>query len=256
MKKTVLLIYGIAAYVMFWAVALYAIGFIGNFGVSRTLDGLPDVPFITAALINLGLLSAFALQHSGMARQGFKKWLTRWIPAAAERSTYVLISNLAMIALFLLWEPMGVVFWSFDSGFAQASVITLYMFGWALIVVSTLQINHLHLFGVQQVWAAFRGHEIPASEFVTPALYRWVRHPLYVGWLIVFWAAPTMTVSHLFFALLLTVYILVAIRLEERDLEAEFGYKYRSYQRSVPMIIPHFQKQPKQYRDHGKEVQP
>ncbi len=253
MKKTLILIYGIMAYLMFWAVALYAIGFIGNFGIERTLDGLPRVSLVSALVTNLGLLSFFALQHSGMARNGFKKWITQWVPAAVERSTYVMVSSLAMVVLYLFWEPMGGVLWSFDQGLSQALMIGVYMFGWAMIVVSTLQINHLHLFGLQQVWYAYKEQEVPSSEFVTPGMYKWVRHPLYVGWLIVLWAAPTMSVAHLLFAVGLTVYILVAIRFEERDLEHEFGHKYRMYQRSVPMIVPQISKQSNHLLDHNSE---
>ena len=240
MKKTVILIYGITAYVMFLGVAIYAIGFIGNFAISNTLDAIPSTPFWQALLINLGVLLLFAIQHSGMARQSFKQWITRHIPKAAERSTYVLMSNLAMVLIFALWEPMGGVIWSADNAVAKALILSLYMFGWALVFVSTFLINHFHLFGLQQVWFHFIGTTASKSRFTTPSLYRMVRHPLYVGWIMVIWAATTMTVAHLVFAIITTVYILVAIQFEEKDLQQEFGEEYTRYQKNVPMIIPSF----------------
>ena len=238
MKKTVILIYGVASYVMFLGVALYAMAFIGNFGISKTLDAIPSTSFWEALLINLIALALFSIQHSGMARRGFKQWLTRYIPESAERSTYVLMSNLAMIVIFLLWEPMGGVIWAADSAVSKALIMSLYMFGWALVLVSTFLINHFHLFGLQQVWYQFRGKQVPAANFTTPSLYRMVRHPLYVGWIMVAWAATTMTVAHLVFAIMTTAYILVAIQFEEKDLKDEFGEDYARYQKEVPMIIP------------------
>lgn len=238
MKKTMILIYGVASYLLFLAVFLYAVGFIGNFAVPTTLDGLPAQPFWQALLVNLGLLSVFALQHSGMARKGFKRWIQKYIPESAERSTYVLLSNGVMILLFAFWQPMGGVIWHADAGLAQTALITLYMFGWSLVLVSTFLINHFHLFGLQQVWYQFKGKTIPPGDFRTPSLYRFVRHPLYVGWIVVMWAAPTMTVAHLVFALMSTAYIMVAIQFEEQDLREEFGEQYENYQQQVPMIIP------------------
>ncbi len=238
MKRTLILAYGIACYAMFLGVFIYAIGFIGNFGVTRTLDGIPTLPFWQALTINLGVLSVFAIQHSGMARQGFKRWISRWIPASTERSTYVLLSNLAMILIFALWQPMGGVVWSIADPGLKVAMMTVYLFGWALVLVSTFLINHFHLFGLQQVWCQFCKTRLPEAEFRMPSLYRIVRHPLYVGWLIVFWAASTMTAAHLLFALVTTAYILIAIQWEERDLSDELGETYAEYKKAVPMIIP------------------
>ncbi len=242
MKKISIFIYGLTCYLMFLAVFIYAVGFIGNIRVSNSIDALPGVPFIQALLINLGLLTVFAVQHSGMARKGFKNWITKYIPSSAERSTYVLLSNVAMIIMFYFWEPMGGVVWSADGGFAKSAILTVYMFGWALVLVSTLLINHFHLFGLQQVWAQLVGKTYQDAHFVTPSLYKYVRHPLYVGWIVVVWAAPVMTVAHFVFAMMCTAYIVVAIQFEEKDLEDEFGDTYRAYKDQVPMLIPSVKK--------------
>jgi protein-S-isoprenylcysteine O-methyltransferase Ste14 len=238
MKKLAIFIYGILSYVMFLGVFVYAIGFIGNIKITNSIDSLPGIPFTQALMINLGLLSLFALQHSGMARKGFKYWITKYIPKSAERSTYVLLSNVVMIVMFYYWQPMGGTIWSVDSDFGKTSLMTVYMFGWALVLISTFLINHFYLFGLQQVWAELKSKTIPDANFVTPSLYKAVRHPLYVGWLVVFWAAPIMTVAHFVFALMSSVYILVAIQFEEKDLVDEFGDTYKKYQEQVPMIIP------------------
>ena len=238
MKKLSILIYGILAYVGFLGVLVYAIGFIGNFAVSNSLDAMTSITFSQALMINLGLLAAFSLQHSGMARKGFKAWITQFIPKSAERSTYVLLSNFAMILLFVFWQPMGGVIWSVESSLTKTVMITLYMFGWSLVVISTFLIEHFELFGLKQVWYQFKGQSLPKAKFVSPALYRYVRHPMYVGWIVVFWAATTMTVAHLIFALLCTAYIVIAIRFEEKDLNDELGEAYSNYQREVPMLIP------------------
>lgn len=238
MKRWLFLAYGVATYTIFLGVFLYAIGFIGNFGTPTSLDANPSRPFPEALVINLGLLSLFALQHSGMARRGFKKVWTKIVPEALERSTYVLFTNVCLIALFALWQPMGGTVWSVESEAATTALITLYVFGWALVLVSTFVIDHFDLFGLKQTWAFFRGKTHEPPKFRQPALYRIVRHPLYVGWLIVFWAAPVMTIAHLVFALVTTAYILVAIQLEERDLIHFHGESYREYRRRVPMLVP------------------
>ena len=238
MKKLTIFIYGILSYVMFLGVCVWGIGFIGNIKVSNSLDALPNIPFSQALMINLGLLALFAIQHSVMARPAFKKWFTKYIPNAAERPTYVFLSNVAMVAIFWFWEPMGGVIWSTESEFIKNSVLTFYMFGWALVVIATFLIDHFHFFGLKQIWCELKRQKLPPAKFVMPSLYKRVRHPLYVGWLIVFWATPIMTVSHLVFALMCTAYILVAVQFEEKDLEAEFGEKYRQYKEAVPMIIP------------------
>lgn len=238
MKKSLVLCYGVIAYLMFHAVIAYTIGFIGNFGITNTLDALPNRPLMEALFINLGLLTLFAVQHSGMARKGFKNWIKKYIPAAAERSTYVIMSNLTLLALMVFWEPIGGVLWHVESQLGVTLLITLYMFGWALVFVSSFLINHFHLFGLQQVWYHFRGKTMPTSQFTTPSLYRFVRHPLYVGFIILMWSATTMTVAHLLFAVGATLYILVGIQFEEKDLKDDLGEAYAKYQQQVPMIIP------------------
>lgn len=238
MKRWLYLGYGVSTYLVFLGVFLYAIGFIGNFGTPTSLDADPSRPLAQALMIDMGLLAVFALQHSGMARRGFKRWWTRVVPEPLERSTYVLATNLCMIVLFALWQPIGGTVWNVESAAATTALITLYMSGWALVLVSTFVIDHFDLFGLKQTWRYFRGKPYEAPRFRQPGLYRIVRHPLYVGWLVVFWATPTMTVAHLVFALVTTVYILCAIRLEERDLIHFHGARYREYRRQVPMLVP------------------
>jgi len=238
MSRVWILAYGTLCYLVFFAVFLYAIGFIGGFVTPTTLDGIPQRPFIEALLIDLGLLAAFAVQHSVMARPAFKRWWTRIVPEAAERSTYVLFSSLALVAMFAYWEPMGGVIWSVPAGTGRNVVLGVYAFGWLLLLYTTFLIDHFDLFGLAQVWRNFRGTAYRPPQFHTPSLYRVVRHPLYIGWLVIFWAAPTMTVAHLVFAITTTAYILIAIPLEERDLVSTFGADYVSYRRRTPMIIP------------------
>lgn len=231
-------LYGIASYGVFLGVFLYAIGFIGGFFTPTMLDGKPDRPFVQALAIDLALLGLFAIQHSLMARPAFKRWWTRFVPEAVERSTYVLLSSLALVALFIFWEPIGGVVWDAPDGLARNAVIAIYLFGWALLLYSTFLIDHFDLFGLKQVWRRLKGGSYQPPRFYTPSLYKVVRHPLYVGWLTIFWAAPTMTVAHLVFALATTVYILIAIQLEERDLVDAFGDRYLDYRRSTPMLLP------------------
>jgi protein-S-isoprenylcysteine O-methyltransferase Ste14 len=230
--------YGIVSYAVFFATFLYLAGFIGNLFVPVTLDGTPRVGLLEGLLTNLGLIALFAVQHSVMARPAFKRWLTRFIPAAAERSTYVLASSVALIAMVALWEPLGGVVWQIDNPAGRAIAWSVFAAGWLLVLVATFLINHFDLFGLRQVWLHLRGKPYTALRFATPWLYRQVRHPLYVGWLMAFWATPTMTLTHLAFALALTAYILVAIRYEERDLIAEHGESYRRYRERVPMLVP------------------
>lgn len=238
MKRLTVFVYGLMCYAVTLGAFVYAIGFIGGFGVPTTLDGKPVLPPLQAAAIDLGLLVLFAVQHSVMARPWFKRWWTRLVPPAAERSTYGLFSCLALFLLFVAWQPIGGVVWQAESSVARAVAFNLYAFGWALLFVSTLLINHFDLFGVRQVWLYLRGKEYTHPKFSTPVLYRFVRHPLYVGWLMVFWAAPTMTAAHLLFAMMTTAYILVAIRWEEKDLADLHGEPYRRYRESVPMLVP------------------
>ncbi len=231
------LFYGGACYVTFLGVFVYAIGFIGGFMTPTMIDGVPTRPLGQALLINVGLLAAFALQHSGMARPAFKRWWTRVVPEWAERSTYVLLSSLAMIALFIYWEPVGGVVWN-STGEVTYAIVTLYAIGWLVLLYTTFLIDHFDLFGLSQVWARFTGATLRPPHFHTPSLYRHIRHPLYVGWLMIFWAAPTMTVAHFVFAVATTAYILLAIPLEERDLIAAYGERYIQYRRTTPMLIP------------------
>lgn len=237
MKRFAFLAYGLFSYAVFFASFLYAIGFIGNFIVPKSIDSVPEAPLGTALFINALLLGIFAVQHSVMARPAFKRWWTRIVPPAAERSTYVLFSSLALILLFALWEPMGGVIWSITNPTGQAIAWGLYGLGWAILLYATFAINHFDLFGLRQSWAAFRGREPAPLKFVQPWIYRVVRHPLYVGWLLIVWATPVMTIAHLVFALLATGYILIGIQLEERDL-ADMHPEYRDYKKRVPMLVP------------------
>ena len=237
MKRTTIFIYGVLSYALFFATFLYSIGFIGNLLVPKSIDSAPTLPLASALLIDLALLTLFAVQHSGMARPAFKRWLTRFIPAAAERSTYVLLSTLCLAALMYFWAPLGGVVWQVTGRWAEVSLIGLYLASWALLLYATFLINHFDLFGLRQVWFALREKEMPALSFVTPALYRIVRHPIYVGWIGIAWFTPTMTLTHLVFAIGATLYILVGIQLEERDLEREHP-EYSQYKRKVPGLIP------------------
>jgi protein-S-isoprenylcysteine O-methyltransferase Ste14 len=238
LKQIAFFIYGSVSYLIFFGTFLYAIGFIGNFGVPRTLDGVPTKPFLIAFLINAGLLTLFAVQHSVMARKWFKEWWTRIVPKPLERSTYVLFSSLALILLFWLWQPLGGVVWSVEDPIGTIVLRVLFGFGFALVLVSTFLINHFDLFGLRQVWLYLLGRPYTTLQFGIPGPYRLVRHPLYVGWLFAFWSTPTMTVAHLLFSVATTAYILLAIQFEERDLVREHGESYEAYRRSVPMLVP------------------
>ncbi len=236
LQRGLVLGYGVAGYVLFLGTFLYAIGFIGGFLMPTQLDGPGDEEPVAAAATNLALLVLFAVQHSGMARPGFKRWLTRYVPAAAERTTYVVLSCAALVLLFALWRPLGGVVWE-TTGAARVAVYAVFAAGWVLVLVTTFLIDHFDLFGLRQVYRFARGQEYVPPRFTTPAPYRWVRHPLYVGWLTVFWAVPTMTAAHLLFAAVTTAYILAAIVLEEHDLVAAHP-EYADYRRRVPMLVP------------------
>jgi methanethiol S-methyltransferase len=238
MKRIVLFAYGVAAYLTFFGTFLYALGFVGNLGVPKSIDSAPQTSFLEALLTNLVLLGIFAVQHSVMARPAFKRWLTGWLPQPIERSTYVLFSSLALILLFVAWQPMGGTVWKVQDPIARGVLHGLFAFGWVLVLVTTFLINHFDLFGLRQVWLNLLGREYQPLRFVMPGPYRMVRHPLYVGWLFSFWATPTMTVAHLVFAIATTAYILVAIRLEERDLMDSHGADYATYRNRVPMLVP------------------
>lgn len=237
MKRALVLLYGVACYAVFFATFLYAIAFLGNFLIANPIDGANTVGTGQAIAVNIGLLAIFALQHSIMARPAFKRWWTKFVPVAAERSTYVLFSSLALILLFWLWQPIGAVIWQVESPLGQTVLYAGYAAGWILLLVATFLINHFDLFGLRQTWLYFRGRPYTEIAFRTPSLYKLVRHPLYVGWLLTFWCTPTMTAAHLLFALMTTAYILIAIQLEERDLIRAFP-EYESYRRKVPSLIP------------------
>src|SRR6266550_4965683 len=238
LKRILFFAYGSLSYLIFLGTFLYAICFIGNFGVPRTLDGPASGPLGVSFAIDAGVLAFFAVQHSVMARKWFKDWWTRIVPKPIERSTYVLFSSLALILLFWQWRPMGGVVWSVEDPAARIVLRALFGFGWALVLVSTFLINHFDLFGLRQVWLYLRGRPYSTLKFATPGPYRIVRHPLYVGWLFAFWMTPTMTLAHLLFAVATTGYILLAIQWEERDLAREHNTAYEEYRRSVPMIVP------------------
>jgi protein-S-isoprenylcysteine O-methyltransferase Ste14 len=236
-KRITIFAYGLVSYAVFFGSFLYAIGFIGGFGVPTVLDGEPLVPLGQALLIDTLLLGAFALQHSVMARPAFKRWWTRVVPEAAERSTYVLFSSLLLVAMFVFWQPIGGSVWSVQDPIAQGVLYGVFALGWLTVLVATFLINHFDLFGLRQVWLQLVGRPYTQLSFGTPWLYRYVRHPLYVGWFMVFWATPHMSAAHLLFAVATTAYILIAIRLEERDL-LEAHPEYAEYRRRVPMLIP------------------
>jgi protein-S-isoprenylcysteine O-methyltransferase Ste14 len=237
MKKLTIFVYGAGSYIVFLATFLYAIGFVGNFAVPKSLDGPLSGSLQTALLIDLGLLSVFAVQHSVMARPAFKRLITQIIPASAERSTYVLASSLALGLLFWQWQPLGGVVWNVDSAPGQMLLYAGFAFGWMLVLITTFVINHFDLFGLRQVWTQLVGYPNKKVPFVAPWLYRIVRHPLYVGWFFAFWCTPSMTMSHLLFAVMTAGYILIAIRFEEADLMNEHP-QYAAYRKQVPMLIP------------------
>jgi len=238
MSRILTLVYGALCYALAMATILYAICFIGGFGPLSLDAGGPAAAPIEAIAIDLVLLGVFALQHSIMARPAFKAWWTRIIPGAIERSTYVLASSLALLLLYWQWRPMGDVVWEVNQPIAAGVLLAISGLGWGVLFLSTLLINHFDLFGLAQVWNSWRGTPAKATEFRTPFFYEVVRHPLYVGFLLAFWATPRMTESHLLFAAASTGYIFVGIWLEERDLLAHFGDTYRRYRERVSMIVP------------------
>ena len=239
MRALLLLLYGVTAYAACNAVLLYLIGFSGNLLVPKSVDTGAGAGWVQAMTTDLLLLALFGLQHSVMARRGFKRWWTRLVPPAIERSTYLVATCVALALMFWLWVPIRApIVWQVESGAAGALLWGLFGLGWALALASTFQINHLELFGLQQALAPLKGRSPPAAQFRTPLLYRCVRHPLYLGFLLTFWAVPAMTAGRLLFALGFSAYILIGIAFEERDLLAQFGERYRRYRAEVGMLIP------------------
>jgi protein-S-isoprenylcysteine O-methyltransferase Ste14 len=236
-KRITSFLYGAACYAIFLVTFLYAIGFIGNLVDAKSIDSKPVSSFGNALLVDLLLLGVFAVQHSLMARQWFKRGLTRVISPQIERSTYVLFSSLALLLLFWKWQPMGGTIWNIGNLAGRVSMYVLYAFGWLTVLATTFLIDHFDLFGLRQVWLYLLGRPYLPLGFRTPGPYRRVRHPLYVGWIFVFWSTPVMTGTHLLFAVATTTYILVAIRFEERDLRRSHR-EYADYARCVPMIVP------------------
>jgi protein-S-isoprenylcysteine O-methyltransferase Ste14 len=236
-RKSLVLTYGVLSYLLFFAVFNYTILFIGNIIVTPSLDSVAETDLLRALLIDLGLLGAFALQHSIMARPAFKRWWTKIIRTEVERSTYVLFSSLLLAAIVMFWQPLGGVIWQITDPLAVGIIYAVFAAGWAILFLASFQINHFDLFGLRQVWLYFRGKPYTHIQFKTPWLYRYMRHPLYVGMMIGLWAAPTMTVAHLVFAVMCTSYIFIGARLEERDLE-DLLPEYRQYKEGVPMFFP------------------
>jgi len=239
MKRLFFALYGTVTYLFFLGTFLYAIGFVANAVVPKSMDvGGEGAPLWEALLIDALLLSVFALQHSGMARRGFKERWTRIVPPAIERSTYVLFASGALALLFAFWRPIGEPVWAIEEGAGTAALLALSLLGWLIVLAGTFHIDHFDLFGLRQVHAAITGRRGPVHPFVTPGLYRFVRHPIYMGFVIAFWATPIMTIGHLVFAIATTAYIVVAIQLEERDLVRSYGADYERYRQEVPMLAP------------------
>ena len=232
------LIYGTVSYLIFLGVFMYSIGFVGNLVLPKTVDSGVPGPLGVALAVNFGLLTIFALQHSIMARPAFKAWWKQYVPVQAERSTYVLLSSLALALLYWQWQPMTTVIWDIQSPIAHGILMLGYFSGWALVLYSTVLIDHFDLFGMRQVVLNFREMKYSHHPFDTPSLYQYIRHPLYLGWFTVFWVTPTMTGGHLLLAGVTTAYILVAVVLEERDLVSHFGDAYRRYQETIPKFFP------------------
>jgi protein-S-isoprenylcysteine O-methyltransferase Ste14 len=237
-KRIAFFVYGALSYLIFLGTFLYTVAFVGGFGVPNPLDGPSSGPIGGAILVDAALLMIFALQHSVMARPWFKERWTRWVPWAIERSTYVLSASAALLLLVWQWRPIGIGVWQISDPLVRSAVWSLFAAGWLIVLAATFMINHFDLFGLRQVWLLLMGRPYMPVTFRTPLPYRWIRHPLYFGFLLAFWMAPTMTLSHLLFALATTGYILVAIQFEERDLLREHGTSYAEYRRSVPMLLP------------------
>ena len=231
-------LYGVTSYLIFFVTFLYAIGFVSDLVVPKTIDSGAPASFSQALIINFGLMALFAVQHSVMARKEFKRWWTQFVPVSVERTTYVLFASLTLALLLWQWRPIPTVVWQIANPSLATSVTVLSFVGWTVVLTSTFLINHFELFGLQQVATNLLGQNMPAARFRTPLYYKFVRHPIYLGFVIAFWSAPTMTLGHLLFAAVTTAYIVIGATLEERDLIAVFGHEYRDYRKRVAMLIP------------------
>lgn len=238
MSRIIAFLYGTIAYVLFLIVFLYAIGFVGNIVVPKSIDSGDAVPFAEALLVNIILLGIFAIQHSVMARRAFKAWWTKIVPAEIERSTFVLFTNAVLALLFWQWRPMTDTVWNVEGTIGATILTVVFWAGWLLVLLSTFLINHFDLFGLHQVYMNLKKRKLSTPSFTTRFLYKYIRHPLLLGFIIGFWATPSMSVGHLVFAVVTTIYMLIAIQLEEKDMVARFGDTYTKYQSEVPMLIP------------------
>ncbi|HKC02663.1 MAG TPA: isoprenylcysteine carboxylmethyltransferase family protein [Sphingomicrobium sp.] len=243
MSRATTLLFAIIAYAIFFATFLYLIGFVGDFAfIPQTVDRGLAAPVATAAIIDVALIALFGVQHTVMARQGFKRWWTKVVPTPAERSVYVLTASAVLIVLMALWRPIPGVVWNVTNPLAANAIWVVFWVGWGTVLLSTFLINHFELFGLQQAWLNMLGREAEPHKFHQPLLYKWVRHPLYLGFFLAFWAAPQMTAGHLLLAAGVSVYMLIAIRYEERDLVGYFGKDYEDYRERVGMLTPRFRR--------------